>query len=184
MVDPFQEGEIRCAVWACSIDKSPGPDAFNFRFIKHFWKELKPEFLRFTAEFHVNASFPKGINSSFIAFIPKIKDPQSIGDFRPISIIGCVYKVIANLLDNVKAVKAILRSSEMVSGLRINFAKSQFRAIGQSKDRCCLAADFLDCALQLGKWNQRSISMAGTLINVVLTVLPLFYLSFSGPVQK
>ena len=33
---------------------------------------------------------------------------------------------------------------------------------------------------RLSKWNQRNISMAGriTLINVVLTSLPLFYLSF------
>jgi len=99
----------------------------------------------------VNASFPKGLNSSFIAFIPKIKDPQSISDFRPISLIGCVYKVIAKLLDNVKAVKAILRSSEMVSGLRINFPKSQFGAIRQSEDWCCVAAGYLNYALQLGK---------------------------------
>jgi len=100
MVQPFNEEEIRCAVWSCGSDKSPGPDGFNFRFIKHFWKELKPEFLRFFAEFYVNASFPKGSNYSFIALIPKLKDPQSISDFRPISLIGCVYKVIAKLLAN------------------------------------------------------------------------------------
>ncbi|KHN25835.1 hypothetical protein glysoja_044295, partial [Glycine soja] len=39
-------------------------------------------------------------NSFFIALIPKVKDPQSISDFRPISLIGCVYKVIAKLLAN------------------------------------------------------------------------------------
>ncbi|XP_028236880.1 uncharacterized protein LOC114416214 [Glycine soja] len=37
-------------------------------------------------------------------------------------------------MDNVKAVKAILRSYEMVSGLRINFSKSHFGAIGQSEE--------------------------------------------------
>ena len=50
-------------------------------------------------------------------------------------------------MDNVKAVKAILRSYEMVSGLRINFVKSQFGAIGQSKVWCCLAVDYLNYAL-------------------------------------
>jgi len=48
----------------------------------------------------VNAAFPKGLNSSFIALIPKLKDPQHISDFRPISLIGCVYKVIAKILSN------------------------------------------------------------------------------------
>ena len=50
-------------------------------------------------------------------------------------------------MENVKAMKAILRSFEMVSGLRINFAKSQFGAIGQSEDWCLSAADYLNCAL-------------------------------------
>ena len=100
MVQPFNEEEIRCAVWNCGSDKSPGSDGFNFKFIKHFWKELKPDFLTLIAEFYVNATFPKGGNSSFIALIPKLKDPQSISDFRPISLIGCVYKVIDKLLAN------------------------------------------------------------------------------------
>ena len=100
LVEPFKEEEVRCAVWSCGNDKSPGPDGFNFKFIKHFWKELKPEFLRFIAEFFVNASFPKGSNSSFIALIPKLKDPQVISDFRPISLIGYIYKVIAKILAN------------------------------------------------------------------------------------
>ena len=82
LVEHFQEEEIRRAVWSCGSDTSPGPDGFNFKFIKHFWEELKPEFLRFIAEFYVNATFPKGRNSSFIALIPKLKDPQAISDFR------------------------------------------------------------------------------------------------------
>jgi len=52
MVEPFKEEEIYSAVWACGNDKSPGPDGLNFKFIKHFLNELKPEFLRFLAEFH------------------------------------------------------------------------------------------------------------------------------------
>jgi len=100
MVEPFKEEEVTCVVWSCGNDKSPGPGGFNFRFIKHFWKEFKPDFLRFIAKFFVNASFPKGRNSSFIALIPKVKDPQAISDFRPIYLKGCIYKIIAKLLAN------------------------------------------------------------------------------------
>ncbi|RZC11532.1 LINE-1 reverse transcriptase-like [Glycine soja] len=39
-----------------------------------------------------------GSNASFIALIPKIKDPQSLNDYRPISLIGCVYKIVAKIL--------------------------------------------------------------------------------------
>ena len=61
---------------------------------------LKPEFRRFVDEFHVNGSFPRGSNASFLALIPKVNHPQSLNDYRPISLIGCMYKVIAKLLAN------------------------------------------------------------------------------------
>eukprot|EP00256_Glycine_max_P049986 XP_006605180.1 uncharacterized protein LOC100800421 [Glycine max] len=48
---------------------------------------------------------------------------------------------------NVKTVKVILKSFELVSGLRINFAKSKFGAVGQSEEWCLHAAEYLNCAL-------------------------------------
>nr|GFB81426.1 RNA-directed DNA polymerase, eukaryota [Tanacetum cinerariifolium] len=39
-------------------------------------------------------SFPNGCNSSFVALIPKITDAKFVNDFRPINLIGSVYKVV------------------------------------------------------------------------------------------
>nr|GEY45331.1 RNA-directed DNA polymerase, eukaryota, reverse transcriptase zinc-binding domain protein [Tanacetum cinerariifolium] len=44
--------------------------------------------------------FPKGSNSSFIALIPKTRDAKMVKDFRPISLIGSMYKIIAKILAN------------------------------------------------------------------------------------
>ncbi|XP_022024016.1 uncharacterized protein LOC110924301 [Helianthus annuus] len=52
------------------------------------------------AEFHEKAFINKGCNSSFVALLPKVADPQELNDFRPISLIGVVYKVIAKVLAN------------------------------------------------------------------------------------
>nr|GFA09992.1 cysteine-rich receptor-like protein kinase [Tanacetum cinerariifolium] len=41
-----------------------------------------------------------GCNSSFIALIPKILDAKMVKDFRPISLIGSLYKIIAKILAN------------------------------------------------------------------------------------
>ena len=100
LILPFSDQELKEAVWSCGGDKCPGPDGFNFNFIKEFWGVLKPEFRRFVDEFHVNGSFPRGSNASFLALIPKVNHPQSFNDYRPISLIGCMYKVIAKLLAN------------------------------------------------------------------------------------
>lgn len=40
------------------------------------------------------------MNPSFLVLIPKVKDPIEISDFRPTSLIGSIYKVIAKLLAN------------------------------------------------------------------------------------
>jgi len=32
--------------------------------------------------------------------IPKCKNPSDLGDYRPISLVGCVYKMIAKILAN------------------------------------------------------------------------------------
>ena len=100
LVESFKEDEIRAAVWNCGSEKSPGPEGFNFKFIKQFWDVIKPDIKRFLDEFHANGIFPRGSNSSFITLIPKLKDPQNLFEYRPISLIGCVYKIVAKLLAN------------------------------------------------------------------------------------
>ena len=50
-------------------------------------------------------------------------------------------------VENIKAIKAILRAFEMVSGLKINFAKSNFEAIGMPESWKQNAANFLNCCL-------------------------------------
>ncbi|GJY71870.1 hypothetical protein Tco_0475573 [Tanacetum coccineum] len=43
---------------------------------------------------------PKGCNSSFISLIPKVSNARFVNDFRPISLIGCQYKIVGKLLAN------------------------------------------------------------------------------------
>ncbi|GKC76255.1 RNA-directed DNA polymerase, eukaryota, reverse transcriptase zinc-binding domain protein [Tanacetum coccineum] len=52
-----------------------------------------------TSFFH-HGQFPKGNNSSFITLIPKTRDANMVKDFRPISLIGSMYKIIAKILAN------------------------------------------------------------------------------------
>lgn len=56
--------------------------------------------MRFLKEFHRNGRLSKGINSTFIALIPKVDNPQSMNEFRPIALVGCLYKILAKILAN------------------------------------------------------------------------------------
>ncbi|GJV58236.1 RNA-directed DNA polymerase, eukaryota [Tanacetum coccineum] len=92
--------EIRRAVWSCGDNKSPGPDGFTFEFFKKYWDCIGSDFCEAVEYFFVNSSFSKGCNSSFVALIPKVMDAKFVNDFRPISLIGSVYKVVTKVLAN------------------------------------------------------------------------------------
>ena len=95
---PFSTTEIDEAVASCNPSKSPGPDGFNFKFIKASWELIKHDFYAIIQEFWHTGALPKGSNVAFIALIAKIESPMGFKDYRPISMVGCVYKIIAKLL--------------------------------------------------------------------------------------
>ncbi|GJV24668.1 RNA-directed DNA polymerase, eukaryota [Tanacetum coccineum] len=68
--------------------------------------------------FFNNGAFAKGCNSSFIALIPKIMDAKLVTDFRPISLIGCVYKVVTKILAN----RLVMNKKAMF--FKVDFAKA------------------------------------------------------------
>lgn len=98
LVSPFSMEEISEALGECGSDKSPGPDGFNFKFFKEFWPLIKDDFFKLMSEFHTNGRLVKGLNSSFVTLIPKKEDAIELGDFRPISLINGVYKIISKIL--------------------------------------------------------------------------------------
>lgn len=94
----FYENEIWDVIKNCDENKSPGPDGFNFNFFKHFWSVIKEDVCKFFEEFHANGKLVRILNASFISLIPKIPYPQEVADFRPISFIGNVYKLVSKVL--------------------------------------------------------------------------------------
>lgn len=90
--------EIKDVVWSCEGDKSTSPNGFNFTFYKQFWKLIKNEVCDYVQEFFYNARFPKAFTASYFALIPKTDHPQSLSEYRPISLIESMYKILAKLL--------------------------------------------------------------------------------------
>ncbi|GKD78976.1 RNA-directed DNA polymerase, eukaryota [Tanacetum coccineum] len=95
---PISNDEIRTAVWGCGEDKSPGPDDFTFEFFRKYWAIVGPDFSIAVEWFFEHGDFAIGCSSSFVALIPKVLDPKVVSDYRPISLIGSLYKVITKIL--------------------------------------------------------------------------------------
>jgi len=98
LIREFSVEEVKEAVWLCEGSKSPGPDGFNFNFIKKSWEFIEGEVMTIMNQFHDTGVVPKGCNASFIALVPKVRDPVTLDNYRPISLVGAIYKIISKVL--------------------------------------------------------------------------------------
>ncbi|CAJ2646720.1 unnamed protein product [Trifolium pratense] len=91
--------------------------------------------MRFLLDFHRNGRLTKGINSTFIALIPKTDSPQRLNDFRPISLVGSLYKILAKVLAN---------RLRQVMGSVISEAQTAFVKNRQILDGILIANEIVD----------------------------------------
>ncbi|XP_071688454.1 uncharacterized protein [Rutidosis leptorrhynchoides] len=94
----FKEEELWNAINECEPNKALRPDGFNLNFYKKFFWLIKGDLMKALEWFHTQNEISKGCNASFFTLIPKVIDPISLGEYRPISFIESYYKIIAKIL--------------------------------------------------------------------------------------
>ncbi|KAK3230491.1 hypothetical protein Dsin_002372 [Dipteronia sinensis] len=77
--------------------------------------------MNFMKDFHEDGSIVKELNYSFITLIPKIGNPETIKDFRPISLVGSMYKILTNVLAN--RIKKVMDSA--IGESQMSFVKGK-----------------------------------------------------------
>ncbi|KAK3199551.1 hypothetical protein Dsin_022966 [Dipteronia sinensis] len=96
--EEFTHEEVWEAISSCDGNKARGPDGLNLNFIKSNWDNIRDDFLGFLKEFHKDGEIVKHLNRTFIVLIPKIGKPERMLDFRPISLVDSLYKVLLKVL--------------------------------------------------------------------------------------
>ena len=81
-------------------DKAPGPDGFTVAFWQACWDFAKEEIVELFKEFFDQKSLAKSLNATFLVIIPKKGGVEDLGEFRPISLLGGLYKLMAKVLAN------------------------------------------------------------------------------------
>ena len=97
---PFTKEEIHSALLDMNGGKAPGPDGFTVAFWEFCWDFVKKEIVDLFKEFFVQKSFAKSLNTTFLVLIPKKGGVEDLGDFRPISLLGGLYKLLTKVLAN------------------------------------------------------------------------------------
>nr|CAN75609.1 hypothetical protein VITISV_002943 [Vitis vinifera] len=96
---PFSEEEVRMAVFQLNkAEKAPGPDGFTLAIYQECWDVIKEDLMRVFFEFHTKGVINQSTNATFIAMVPKKSQTFKISDYRPISLVTSLYKIIAKVL--------------------------------------------------------------------------------------
>jgi len=75
-------------------DKAPGPDGFNGFFVKKTWHIIRDDLYKLCTDFYDHIADLKSINHSYITLVPKMDNPETVNDFRPISLLNTSMKII------------------------------------------------------------------------------------------
>ena len=99
----FTKEEVIQVLREMKGDKAPGPDGFTMAFFQKCWSVVEKDVMDVFDYFHQHSMFEWYTNASFLTLIPKKCNAVNIKDFRPISLVGSVYKlskVLANKTQN------------------------------------------------------------------------------------
>lgn len=92
--------EIEAAVFQMGRHKAPGPDGLPPRFFQHFWHIVGPSVTELLLTIFTTGELPLGLNAATICLLPKCPSPESLSQFRPISVCNVLVKVVSKVLEN------------------------------------------------------------------------------------
>ena len=100
LIKTISEEEILEVIKGWPSNKSPGPDGFTGEFYKEFKDVLLPDLHKVITEVLDKGIHIDKLNTSYIVLIPKKEEAKRPQDYRPISLIHGVQRIISKILAN------------------------------------------------------------------------------------
>jgi hypothetical protein len=97
--EPFTEEEVFKAISQMPTDKAPDSDGSTEAFFKRCWGTIKEDVMRVIDNFNnIHVAHLQWVNSANIVLLPKKEWDGEISDYRPISLVHAISKIIAKML--------------------------------------------------------------------------------------
>ena len=96
----FTREEVEVALKHMEPLKAPGPDGMPPLFSQSFWSVVGDDVSFAMLDCLNNCYIPHDLNHTFVTLIHKVKSPEFISEFRPISLCNVIYKPMSKVLAN------------------------------------------------------------------------------------
>ena len=100
LLQAITKEEIGTTMFSLAQNKSLGPGGYPAEFFKHSWDTIEEDITNIILDFFRMGKLLREVGNSIIAPIPKVANPTSLADVRPISCCNTAYKCITKLLAN------------------------------------------------------------------------------------
>lgn len=90
--------EVKRALWSIPSSKSPGPDGFSSDFFKISWDIIKYNLCYAVQDFFRYGKLLKQVNATLLTLVPKVQNPTTAADYRPIACCNVVYKILTKII--------------------------------------------------------------------------------------
>ncbi|CAN6558737.1 unnamed protein product [Malus baccata var. baccata] len=97
LIKPVSDEEIKVAVHQMGGLKAPRPDGFQGNFYHSFWDIIVAEVNGLVMDFMQGVGNARSLNSTYIVLIPKVPHPESVSQYRHISLCNFSFKILSKL---------------------------------------------------------------------------------------
>ena len=100
LLKPITVKEVKEAMKQLPPGKASGTDSIPAEFYQELWEEIETDIFNFASESIKQACIHEDLNSSKIVLLPKTEDRSRIKNFRLISLLNTLNKLVAKIYAN------------------------------------------------------------------------------------
>jgi hypothetical protein len=100
LLAPITASEVRNSLWSLKPFKAPGPDGLHPGFFQRCWPQVGDSVVKEVCQIFSSGKMPEYLNKTLISLIPKCIGPETLSQFRPISLCNTVYKIVTKIIVN------------------------------------------------------------------------------------